>query len=104
MGFSQALKPLRWIPGSEPFLSATQLALESASSVAKSAADLNKFDISNARKAVQDALNEAALPVVVFVDDDSFTQTFEPLLIVSLEELKQPPKGGNGTHRKKPKR
>ena len=42
--------------------------------------------------------------IVVFVDDDSFTQTFEPLLIVSLEELKQPPKGGNGTHRKKPKR
>ncbi len=42
--------------------------------------------------------------IVVFVGDDSFTQTFEPLLIVSLEELKQPPKGGNGSQRKKPKR
>lgn len=39
--------------------------------------------------------------VVLMIDDDSFTTTFEPLLIVSLEELKQPPKSGNGSHKKK---
>lgn len=42
--------------------------------------------------------------VVVVIDDDSFTQTIEQLLIVSLEELRQPPKGGNGAHGRKPKR
>ncbi len=38
---------------------------------------------------------------VIMIDDDSFTMTFEPLLIVTLEELKQPPKSGNGRHKKK---
>ncbi len=42
--------------------------------------------------------------ILIVIDDDSFTQTLEPLLIVSLEKLKQPPKGGNGAHGKKPKR
>jgi hypothetical protein len=42
--------------------------------------------------------------ILIVVADDSFTQTLEPLLIVSLEELKQPPKGGNGSHGKRPKR
>ena len=38
--------------------------------------------------------------IVVVVDDDSFTMTIEPLLIVSLEQLKQPPKSANGSHKK----
>jgi hypothetical protein len=42
--------------------------------------------------------------VVVVIDDESFTQTIEQLLIVSLEELRRPPKGGNGAHGRKPKR
>jgi hypothetical protein len=42
--------------------------------------------------------------IVIVVDDDSFTQTLEPLSVVSLEELKQPPKGGNGSEGKKRKR
>jgi hypothetical protein len=42
--------------------------------------------------------------VVIVIDDDSFTQTIEQLLIVSLEELRHPPKGGNGAHGKRPKR
>ena len=41
--------------------------------------------------------------IVIVIDDNSFTQTIEPLLVVSLEELKKPPKGGNGSHGKKPK-
>lgn len=42
--------------------------------------------------------------VVIIIDDNSFTQTIEQLSIVSLEDLRQPPKGGNGAHGRKPKR
>jgi hypothetical protein len=42
--------------------------------------------------------------VAIVIDDDSFTQTIELLLIVSLQELKSPSAGGNGSHGKKPKR
>ena len=41
--------------------------------------------------------------VVIMIDDDSRTTTLEPIFIVSLEELKLPPKRGNGEHKKKPK-
>ncbi len=40
--------------------------------------------------------------IVIVIDDDSFRTTLEPLLIVSLEELKQTPKGGNGSQKKTP--
>jgi hypothetical protein len=41
--------------------------------------------------------------VVVVLDEQSFSTTIEPLLIVTLEPLASPRKGGNGTHKKRPK-
>jgi hypothetical protein len=41
--------------------------------------------------------------IVIVTDEQSATKILEPLLIVSLEPLAAPRKGGNGTHRKKPK-
>lgn len=42
--------------------------------------------------------------VVVVLDEESYSRTFEPLLIVSLEPLPAAGKNGNGNGRKKPKR
>jgi hypothetical protein len=41
--------------------------------------------------------------VVVVLDEESFSKTIEPLLIVSIEPLSEPAKGGNGTHKKRRK-
>lgn len=41
--------------------------------------------------------------VIVVLDEQSFSKTIEPLVIVSLETMPKPKKGGNGSHRKKPK-
>ena len=41
--------------------------------------------------------------IVVVIDEESRTKTIEPLLIVSLEQERSPSKGGNGSHKKKPK-
>jgi len=65
LGFSEALKPLHFVP----VVGIVEAALQSAASVARSAADLQKLDISNARKCVQEALDRVGKPVVVFVDD-----------------------------------
>jgi TPR repeat protein len=40
--------------------------------------------------------------VVIVVDEESYTQTIEPLLIVSVEQMAEPARG-NGKHKKKPK-
>ena len=39
--------------------------------------------------------------IVVVIDEDSFSKTIEPLLIVSLEPIPPSGKGRNGTHKKK---
>lgn len=41
--------------------------------------------------------------VIVGAEDDSWS-VVEPLLIVSLDSMPSKPKGGNGSHGKKPKR
>jgi hypothetical protein len=41
--------------------------------------------------------------IVIVTDEESATRILEPLLIVSLEPHRDANKGGNGTHRKKPK-
>ena len=41
--------------------------------------------------------------VVVVLDENSYSTTLEPLLIVSLEPHRGSPKGGNGSHGKKRK-
>ncbi len=42
--------------------------------------------------------------IVIVTDEESATKILEPLLIVSLETQHKPPKGGNGSHGKKPKK
>jgi hypothetical protein len=41
--------------------------------------------------------------IVVVLDEESFSRTIEPLLIVSLEPRRAPGKSGNGAQKKKPK-
>jgi hypothetical protein len=41
--------------------------------------------------------------IVVVLDEDSYSTTIEPLLIVSLEVRPSKPKGGNGSHGRKPR-
>ncbi len=41
--------------------------------------------------------------VIVGFEDDTWS-IIEPILIVSLDSIAKPPKGGNGSHGKKPKR
>jgi hypothetical protein len=68
-GFSQALRPLRWIPGSEPIMAGVEMALGTAAAVTKTAAELETLDISNAKAKVQEALDQVGKPVIVFIDD-----------------------------------
>lgn len=42
--------------------------------------------------------------IVIVTDENSATKILEPLLIVSLESQAKPPKGGNGSQGKKPKK
>jgi len=69
LGFSQALKPLRYVPGAELAMGAVDAALQTAIGVTTTADELNKWDISNAKKRVQQTLDDAGKPIVVFVDD-----------------------------------
>ena len=41
--------------------------------------------------------------VVVVLDEESFTRTIEPLLIVTIEPLSKKHKNGNGSHKKRRK-
>jgi len=41
--------------------------------------------------------------VVLVLDEESYSTTIEPLLIVSLEPHRSAPKSGNGSHKKRPK-
>jgi hypothetical protein len=41
--------------------------------------------------------------VVVVLDEDSYSTTIEPLLIVTLEPRRSSKNGGNGAHKRKPK-
>ena len=41
--------------------------------------------------------------VVVVLDEQSYSKTIEPLLIVSLEPIPAPGKGENGRHKKRPR-
>lgn len=41
---------------------------------------------------------------VISADEAESWSVIEPLLIVSLDSISKPPKGGNGSHGKKPKR
>jgi len=81
VGFSAAIKPFSLIPGIAPIASTIGALMDNTAKVVNSAAELSKFDISNAKAKVQEALKDTGKSVIIFVDDVDRLQPQEVRLL-----------------------